>query len=257
MKTLKQILIYTAIILGFLLPVSCNKDGSSSSGFGDSNVGSGQGGSLARFTIAKGFLYVVDHNMLHTFNISDPGQPQRVSSLNIGFNIETIYAFQDRLFVGSQDAMYVYSIASPASPKLVGTASHVRACDPVVANENTAYVTVRSGTNCGGQINALMVYKINNGNYTNPTFMKQVNLSNPRGLGIKQNTLFVCDGNQGLVVFDITDNLSPTQQMVIKDAEYFDCIPYGNHLYCMIKGGTAIYDISNVNDIKLLAKITD
>ena len=56
--------------------------------------------------------------------------------------------------------MYIYSISNSDYPSKLGEARHVRACDPVVANDSIAYVTVRSGTNCAGTTNAMYVYDI-------------------------------------------------------------------------------------------------
>jgi len=253
---MKKITQYTLILClafaGVSGIISCSKDASESNAIAP---GTGTGGSLARFTISNNHLYVVDSRMLYTFSISDPNNPVKVNSANIGFDVETIYVWKDKLFIGSRDAMYVYSIADPGAPSLLGTASHVRACDPVVANDTTAYVTVRSGSNCGGDINALYVYDVSN--VLQPMQRNVVNLKNPWGLGIQDNTLFVCDGAGGLKVFDITEAYYPTQLGTVTGATFYDCIPDGNLLICMIEGGVAIYDISNRNNISLQAKITE
>ena len=43
----------------------------------------------------------------------------------------------------------------------------------------------------------------------NPIQITQVAMNNPRGLSVDGDLLFVCDGNQGLVVFDVTDRTNP------------------------------------------------
>jgi hypothetical protein len=230
---------------------SCNK-GSESSAIGP---GTGTGGSLARFTISMNHLYVVDNRQLHTFSIMDEKNPTKVNVENIGFDVETIYVWKDKLFIGSRDAMYIYSIADPAAPSLLGTASHVRACDPVVANDSTAYVTVRSGSTCGGDVNALFVYDLKD--ILQPVQKNVVNLKNPHGLGIKGNTLFVCDAANGLKVYDITSPYYPGLLAVITGETFYDCIPDGDLLFCMIEGGVAIYDIADRNHVLLKAKITE
>lgn len=216
----------------------------------------GTGGSLARFTIAQGYLYVVDHQNLSTFNLANPANPVSVNVIQVGFNIETIFAWKDKLFVGSQSAMYIYSIANPSAPQYLGEASHIRACDPVVANDSIAYVTVRSNSSCGGDMNSLLVYDYRNALY--PVLMNEIGLSNPQGLGLQGNTLFVCDNQNGLVVYALEKNYyKPLEITTIKGETFYDCIPDGNILICMIEGGTAIYDISDRNNITQIAKITN
>lgn len=230
---------------------SCNK----STDVNSVAPGTGTGGSLARFTIALNHLYVVDNRQLYTFSISDQQNPVQVHVASIGFDVETIYVWNDKLFIGSRDAMYLYSIADPGKPELLGTASHVRACDPVVASDSVAYVTVRSGSNCGGVVNALYVYDLKN--VLQPVQKNITNLGNPHGLGMSGNTLFVCDANNGLRVFDITSQYNPSPIGTVKGETFYDCIPDGNLLICMIEGGTAIYDITDRYHIILKAKITE
>jgi len=228
---------------------SCSK---SESAMGPST---GTGGSLARFTIVGNYLYVVDHQNLSTFSIASPAAPASLSSFQIGFDIETIFAWKDKLFIGSQSAMFIYSIADPAQPRYLGEASHMRACDPVVANDSVAYVTVRSAGSCGGVINSLFVYDYRDA--LNPVQKAEIPMSNPQGLGLQGNTLFVCDNGNGLNIFSLEDNYySPVKVATITGEVFYDCIPDGNVLICMVEGGTAIYDISDREHITQLAKIT-
>jgi len=229
---------------------SCNKTDNSGPA---ANVG--KGGSLARFIIAQNYLYVVDQGELHTYSLANPTAPLKVSQQQIGFAIETIYSWKDKLFVGSQEAIYVYSITNPRSPQLLGSASHLRACDPVVANDYAAYVTVRAGTNCGGDINALIVYNINE--VLNPIETNRIQLNNPYGLGLNGQTLYVCDGNNGLKVFDVTSPHHPNEVKQITGHFFKDCIPFGNLLICMLNDGIALYNIEAPLDPEFLALITE
>jgi hypothetical protein len=250
-KITKYIMAACLTLSVFVCLSSCNKSA-------DVNTvapGTGTGGSLARFTISLNHLYVVDSRQLYTFSISDQQNPVKVNTTDIGFDVETIYVWSNKLFIGSRDAMYVYSIADPGKPELLGTASHVRACDPVVANDSVAYVTVRSGSSCGGEVNALFVYDLKN--VLQPVQKSMTNLGNPHGLGISGNTLFVCDANNGLKIFDISAQYNPYPLGTITGETFYDCIPDGNLLICMIEGGTAIYDITDRNHVILKAKITE
>lgn len=249
MKRISLLLCLCLAILGAAMVSGCSKDESTS------GAPVGKGGSLARFTIAQNHLYVVDGRDLHTFSLADPQNPVKVHTTGIGMDIETIYTWKDKLFIGSQEAMFIYSIANPAEPKALGQASHVRACDPVVANDTVAYVTVRTGSNCGGDVNALLVYNLNY--IMQPTLMNTIAIDNPHGLGLQGNTLFVCDGTYGLRVYDVADAYFPTQIKRISGEKFYDCIPNGNILICMIEGGMALFDITDRNNISLLSKITD
>jgi hypothetical protein len=253
----KSITIFLSVITLALLCFgiySCDKDGSANNVAPSTN--SGIGGSLARFIMAGNYLYVVDRQNLNTFSLTNPAQPSGISTIPIGFDIETIFAWKDKLFIGSQSAMYIYSIADPAIPRYLGEAGHVRACDPVVANDSIAYVTVRSGSTCGGTVNALFVYDYKNP--MNPKQKMEIPMANPQGLGLLDTTLFVCDREEGLVVYALENNYyNPHAVATITGETFYDCIPYGDILICLIEGGTALYDISDRANIKQVAKITN
>lgn len=244
---------YLLLLIAALFFAGCSKDDANKSAAGGDV---GQGGSLARFTIASNHLYMVDQQTLYTYTLTDPSHPQAKGTVNIGIsNIETIYAFKDKLFIGSDNAMYIYSIADADNPTRLGMASHVRACDPVVANDSIAYVTVRTGTTCGGNTNALLVYNIRN--ILNPTQQNVVPLSNPHGLGIKGNRLYVCNGADGLKTYNLTNPLQPSLIKTTFGETYYDVIVDNDILIAMVEGGTALYQINPNDNLQLLAKITN
>lgn len=252
MKAIKNIVVLTAGLLLFFS--SCTKENNLGASPDLAN-GNGTGGSLARFTISGDYLYVVDAGKLYTFNIITPQLPAQVSAKDVGFNVETIFPFGDKLFIGSQEAMYIYSIANPANPVQLGVASHLRACDPVVANDSVAYVTVRTGSNCGGEINALNIYNVQNP--LNPVLLNSVDLSNPRGLGLSGNALYICDEAAGLRVMDVSNPYNPQQMQLVTGEKFYDCIPLQDIMICMVDGGMAIYDIKDQFAIRLISKITE
>lgn len=251
MKSVKYILL--VIVIAF--STSCDKASNGNmSTQADSGGGTGQGGSLARFTIAQKHLYVVDDMKLHTYSLANPSSPKLTSTQFIGEDIETIYSYKDKLFIGSQSAMYIYSISDAAQPDKLGSASHVRACDPVVADDTVAYVTVRGGNTCGGTRNAMFVYDVRN--VLNPTERNVIDLESPWGLGMHGNTLFVCNGGNGLAIYDITNRYYPKLKQSIFDDTYYDVIAYDDMLICMVQGGTLLYELKNDGQIVKLAKIS-
>lgn len=249
MKNICYIVIAAALTLSF---GACSKDSAAP----DTVSSTGQGGSLARYTIAGGYLYMVDMRELKAFSLANPTDPVLTQAVQVGTDIETIFAYKDKLFIGSREAMYIYSIASPGSPQLLGQASHVRACDPVVANDSIAYVTVRSGTDCGGTVNALYVYDVTN--VLNPIQRNAIALSGPWGLGMSGNRLYVCEGGQGLMIYDISNPQYPSYINKVSGETFYDVIidKPNNLLICMVQGGTSLYEINGDNLTKL-AKIAN
>jgi hypothetical protein len=129
----------------------------------------GMGGSMARFAIASERLYTVGETELNVFNIS-AGNPTHVKKTNVGWNIETIYPFKNKLFIGSTTGMFIYDISNASNPYLQGQFTHVQSCDPVIADDHNAYVTLRSGNTCRGGVNELQVLNI--ASLDNPRLVK-------------------------------------------------------------------------------------
>lgn len=225
---------------------------SSGSG-GATPFGAGIAGSMARFSLVNNYLYTVSDRELKVFNINAPADPQFIRNITMNWGIETIYPFKDKLFIGSNTAMYIYGLTNPSFPNLISTFQHARNCDPVVADDNYAYVTLRTGNACFGTMNQLQVIDIRN--LSSPTLVKSYQLTNPHGLSKDGNTLFVCDGKDGVKVFN-TSMANDLQQIKhIKDLETYDVIAFNNIALVVAKNGLYQFDYSNLSDIRLLSKI--
>lgn len=217
----------------------------------------GKGGSMARFTISGKYLYTVGSYKMDIFNLTAPANPQRGNPVYLGSGIETIFPYQDKLFIGSNAGMLIYSLTNPAIPTPLGSYSHLRACDPVVVDGNYAYVTLRTNANsgCGGNANQLDVVDISNPE--TPQVWKTYPMQNPHGLGIDKSTLFICEGNYGLKVFDASNpgEITENQLSYLKDLHAFDVIPLGRNLLVVGEDGFRQYDYSNPKSLELLSKI--
>ncbi|MGN6530815.1 MAG: LVIVD repeat-containing protein [Ginsengibacter sp.] len=237
----------TKLIYLLLLPLflcQCEKDSSS---FNKSTGTMGQGGSMAKFAIAGNYLYSVDDKQLKSFDISNALKPVLQNTQNVGFEIETIFPFQDKLFIGSATQVYIYSIEDPAKPKLLSSAISpqvMRRCDPVVAKDSVAFATLRTNGPCGGSQSVLAVYNIKD--ITNPVQVTTYPVGEPYGLGYSGDILYVCDKQRGLILFDISLPYQPHPINInINDGSYVDVIPYQTTLICRTTTGIILYDITD------------
>ncbi|MGW9684067.1 LVIVD repeat-containing protein [Flagellimonas sp. 2504JD1-5] len=212
----------------------------------------GQGGSLARFKIVEDYLYAVDSHNINIFNISDLDNPLELEDVYAGFDIETIFNRGNHLFLGSMRGMYIYDITSPDKPTFVSEFQHGTACDPVVVDGDYAYVTLRGGNFCGATESGLFIVDISN--IQNPELAKMYPMDEPYGLGIKDEKLFICDGESGLKVYDKTDIEDLKSLNHFKDIVTFDVIPLESHL--IMVGDDVLYQYEYLDDeIKLMSQI--
>jgi len=223
----------------------------SSGGSGVSHFGStGQGGSMARFTLVDSYLYTVTDNGLNSFDISDNFSPNLTNSTNIGWGIETIYPFRNNLFIGSQTGMFIYGIDNPAVPAYRSEFQHARACDPVVVRNDIAYVTLRGGTPCEGFNNQLDVIDVSN--VTNPTLLTTYQMDNPHGLAITNDEiLYVCDGDSGLRVYDAEEPLNLDEIHHETGLPTYDVIALANDVV-MVVGSDGLYQYDATDPTNLL-----
>ena len=166
----------------------------------------GTGGSMARFTIIDPYLYALHESYIQLVRIDDPVNPSLWSTVDVGWGIETIFPYGNYLFIGSTTGMFIYDNTNPENPTQLSAFAHVTSCDPVVAQGDYAYVTLRAGSFCGGGVNRLDILDI--ADLTNPQLVESYAMQGPFGLGIDGATLFVCDGVAGLKVYDATDPMN-------------------------------------------------
>ncbi len=211
------------------------------------------GGSMARFTIVNGILYVVDSDDLQLFTLTEPSRPAAWAKVNVGWGIETIFAYGNKLFIGSQRGMFIYDNSNPLNPTQLAEFLHVRSCDPVVADDKYAYVTLRTGTACARGSNQLDIIDI--GDIRNPQLLKSYAMQNPHGLAIVGNTLYICDGEAGLKVFDAENRSDIKLETQDASLETYDIIPVGSLAIVIGPDGLHQYDCSDPSNIQKLSVI--
>lgn len=222
-------------------------------------AGSGKAGSMTRFAVKENNLYVITPKTLKIYSLSGSNvQHSSDIALNtLMTDAETLFPYKDLLFVGAMDGMLIMNNSNPSNPTQIGQYTHMRACDPVVANDNYAYVSLNNDINnpCDGYSNQIDIIDIQTP--SQPNLTRTYQMTQPKGIGIDNNILFVCDGKDGLKVFDANypESLKDHQLASFSDMRGYDLIPNEGILIMVGKDGIAQYDYSDVKNIKLLSKI--
>lgn len=220
--------------------------------FDNQSPTTGQGGSLARFKIIDDYLYVVDYSDINIFDIADVENVKVLDDVQVAWDIETIYSQGDILFIGGAQGMYIYGIENPEKPEFISEFRHGTACDPVVVDGDYAYVTLKGGNFCGTAESGLYIVDVSN--LENPELKVIYPMSGPNGLGIKGDTLFVCDGSAGLKVYDKSDAPNISLINTFEDIVAYDVIPLSSSLLMIGEGTLYQYEYVN-NDIRLLSTL--
>ncbi|MCL2098135.1 MAG: hypothetical protein FWH23_05180 [Bacteroidales bacterium] len=215
--------------------------------------GVGINGSMSRFALYEDYLYSVINNYMSIVDLSGEEPVKAVEKIAIGGNVETIFSYKDNMFMGTPTGMLIYSVANPLEPTYIVSVWHVFGCDPVVVENDIAYVTIHSGNLCGQNANELLIYDVSN--VSSPQHLVTYSMTKPKGLGIDNGTLFLCD--DGLKIFDASN---PQTLIANKLAHYsgmegYDVIPFDNVLMMIAEDGLYQYDYSDLNNIYQLSKL--
>lgn len=217
-------------------------------------VQNGIGGSMARFGLLNDRLYTVSWSDIKVFQTTDPSLPVYRNTIQLDQgDIETIFPYKNRLFLGSQTGMFIYDVSDKDNPRKLGQFTHARACDPVVADDTHAFVTLRTGTRCIGNLNQLDVIDVTN--LMAPRLVKTYPMKGPAGLSKDGNLLFICDGTDGLKIYDATkpDNLALLKTIPL--AEAYDVIAWNRIALTVTKDGIHFIDYSNPQQAFVAGKV--
>ena len=246
MKKTNLFLCACGVIAATVAAMSGCAEGAADS-YSNADSSSGKGGSMARFTISGDWLYTVNDQQLTVVSLADPARPVEGEKFNIGSGVETIFTMDTLLFVGSQSAMYIYDIRKAEYPKKLSRSLHFKSCDPVVAIDTLAFVTLNSslGGWCGQSGNQMNVYDISD--VKNPVSLCTVEMSSPRGLAVdgEQKIVFVCDN--GIKAYDITDprNVEILYTSIsvpeVGRPDAYDCLLWQNRL--LVTGADGLYQL--------------
>jgi hypothetical protein len=211
----------------------------------------GTAGSTATMTLIGDYLYAIpEEHSLGVVNVTDSSQPAKIQTTAGGFDLETIFPLQNDLLVGSKEGVFIYSIANPGQPVQLSEFKHGTACDPVIADQSYAYVTLHAGTNCGGSANELDV--LNAQDLTQATLVSTYPMTSPTGLCKDGSLLFVCDG-PAVKVFNASDpaNLQLLTELNVSNS--YDVIA-ANHLLMVVStDGLHQYDYTDPTHITELS----
>ncbi len=251
MRILKNISILSALIFGLGLIYSCGVSDSSSPTSTTGN-GTGVGGSLARFTINGDKLYTLSGSNIKAYTMSPNGTLTLFNTTTTMNNaIETIFCKENALFVGTSSGMFIYELTSNGVPLYKSFYSHIYSCDPVVADDKYAYITLRTSNDWGCNRGRNVLEIIDVQDLSSPDFITSYSMVSPKGLGIDSNLLFVCD--DFLKVYDKT-NLDSLKLIFTSNVKGNDVIPFDNKLMLTSDAGFYQYQYSN-NSLTLLSSI--
>ena len=161
-------------------------------------------GSINRIAEMDGFVYVIGNSKLSVYD--NNGEFRQVYSDFAGWQMETVFPFNDRLFIGTRNSVDIYNVSDPSNPMYESGFWHATSCDPVLpVDGDIAYATLRTGDDnfCPGDDNALVVLDVSNLTFVEQ--LQEIDMESPYGLTMIGERLYVGEGPNGLKIFDASD----------------------------------------------------
>ena len=161
-------------------------------------------GSINRIAEMDGFVYVIGNSKLSVYD--NNGEFRQVYSDFAGWQMETVFPFNDRLFIGTRNSVDIYNVSDPSNPMYESGFWHATSCDPVLpVDGDIAYATLRTGDDnfCPGDDNALVVLDVSNLTFVEQ--LQEIDMESPCGLTMIGERLYVGEGPNGLKIFDASD----------------------------------------------------
>jgi len=137
----------------------------------------------------------------------------------------------------------------------------VTPCDPVVAEQDIAYVTLSSSfwnaeDPCGSivNVNELRAYDVTD--LSNPILKNTYNMTSPKGLSIDGDFLFVSNTEEGFSVFEVDHSGNVWLKENITGFTSYDLIAKDGKLLVVSPDEIRQYDYSDINDIRLYSTLS-
>ena len=183
-----------------------------------------QSGTVNRINKSGDYIYLISNSNIIVMNDNSFADNFRRNDSPI-VDMETVFPYEDHLFIGSRSSMGVFDLNDPMNPRESFTFDHATSCDPVLPHNEVAYITLRNSANdlaCQGDINSLIVVDIDD--ITQPEEIENIDMTSPYGMTVIGNHLFIGEGTNGLKIFDITNNKQPQLVKEIANIEAYDII---------------------------------
>ncbi|MEM9544378.1 MAG: hypothetical protein AAGA77_00325 [Bacteroidota bacterium] len=210
-------------------------------------------GSVNRITTWNDYVYIVSNNNMIIVEDGENGLASNAIRIeNIKEEMETVFPYQDNLFVGSKTSMSIFNISNGNEPIELYEFEHATSCDPVLPYKDVAYITLRTAdfSDCPGNINALLAIDIND--LLQPVQVMEKQMASPYGMSVINDHLFVGNGENGLSIFDVSEPQSPVLVNSPTDIVAFDIIADpSNTEYILIAGNNGMQQYK-VNEDKTL-----
>ena len=249
MKILTPIKLLAPICMALYLG-ACAGAASDSTG---NTGGQSNAGSTATILPYGSVAYVLDNSILKIIDLgTTPPEIRKAMPLN---SPETLFISNDYLYIGGQNGVDIFNLEDPVNPVRASTYEHMRACDPIIVEDDIGYITLRSGFGDRCRLvgpNRLEIVDMSNPEL--PELISTFSMTNPYGLAKTDTHLAICEEAFGLTLLNVDDPLDVSKVVNYSEINCFDLIYSNSRLIATASDG--IYQFSATSQyLELLSRI--
>jgi len=193
---------------------------------------------------------------LRVYNIQNAANPILIQDINASYsdNVKSLFIYDEHLYLRSDYSATSYSLAIPESPERVGSNGFMSSCTPILFYKTYMFASAAKNPECGYNSSSLDLIDISN--KSRPNMVKSYSFEDPRGMAIKDQLMYLCDGVKGLLILDISNPLNIQVLRTLDSIKNtFEAKIEGNTLF--LNGSEAVYqyDCSDPLNLVLISKI--
>lgn len=219
----------------------------------DEMVQPGDGGANARFANLGNVLYTLGGNSMYVQRIGTDGRLSLLQTINFNYGTRYVVRQDSLLFVGTDDARQVFSVAQPHNPVFVNNRFFSFGSEATVANGTHAFMLHIFKNAQGALVSNGLVYVVDVSNPTNMRLLNFIRFVKPIDLALHDSLLFLAD--QGVKIANTKDlSTLPILKAFEMDAQQLQV--QGDVLLVAGHTGVSQYRIKPDLSLELLSTIT-
>ncbi len=198
--------------------------------------------SIAQFTILEGKLYGLDNETLNIIDLQNPAQPEFLSSQLFLLEAMKLSNFKNSLAATNPFGTTIFDVSNGIMVAGSNPLSQVTPCDYFAYKDDLVFYSKNTDNQCYTERTELVVTGLTT---NNPAFITGIYpMEDPHGLAVQDGYLYLCDGVNGLKIYDISNEELLSDKLVAnaKDMNALEVMPLESPSDLLIvKGADGIY----------------
>lgn len=217
---------------------------------------SGLSNSLSRLRVSNNQVYTLLGKSIGVYQFTNPIAPIKLNTIATNKTAETLFLHKEMLFAVGKKETQLFSLEKPESPAFLSSTEHWTSSSSAVLHNKKVILTHHTSTDNKTESDQLSVLDLQN--VYEPKVQFSFAMTNPLGLALYKQHLYICDGNAGLKIHksDTSQKMTSRAEMQYPEIHAVDIIPLKNTLLLIFDDGIKQYAVEKNNTLKEISLIS-